>query len=60
MDETVITDWHLVAELSKDEYVRLRIQVAESKGTQKPITLKQYVGQAIREKLDGIKNEEEK
>ena len=46
-NEVVVRNMHLIAELSDDEYVQLKVQA-----TQANLTMKDWVSQAIREKLE--------
>jgi len=52
MNETQVEERHFYAELTHEEYVKLRVNVA-----QRCITLKDWIASAIREKLEKIKEE---
>jgi len=52
MNEVIVVDRHFVAPLSDREYVQVRVNVA-----QRCMKLKDWVAEAIREKLEKIKEE---
>ncbi len=47
MNETIVRDRHLIAELSDEEYYELKVQAAKAR-----LKIKHWVSQAIREKLE--------
>ena len=52
MNEIVVEDRHFMAPLSEEEYIQIRVDVA-----QRCIKLRDWVAEAIREKLEKIKEE---
>ena len=52
MNETLAEDRHFIAKLTHAEYIKLRVDVA-----QRCIALKDWITEAIREKLEKIKEE---